>query len=885
MEKNEKRFYKVLEDIFIGASIQGDSGYVNLLKIKENYYTSVINKLKKDIDENIIIKGAFKEELFEKMYNFFEKYFSESGSVYFTKTANWQNVYEKIYTDNNDVILFWKTHMLYYVKTDYLFNNALISVKDENNVEYNIFFNVEKLKQKQNNEKKELIYEYITKKDLIYNDTKVNSYIFEVKYSEKGKKNKIDDLSKKSSIDEEILLKAINTFQKQSEVDFFINKNAQEFLQGQLEIYINQILLKQENTFDEKRLLELKTIKTTISKIINFISQFENELVRIWNKPKFVLNSNYILSLTTLKKYLTEENYIKLYKNTIAKYKENKDYQDDIKNVIKNIYKQPLAKVYVSDIDFDGEFYNLKYVKVFKDKTKLDKYLSKNPKELEFKLEIFDKNKEIEGPKATYSNINLIQKVTFDKSFIDTKYMTKKEKYELIDMLTSDNNLDDIINGYLIKSDNYQFLNTVNKFNNKVDCIYIDPPFNTEGAGFAYCDKYKDSTWLTMMNDRFSIAKNKFLSSKGSFYIHLDSNCNYLARMLLNNIFKKDPKREIVWNTGEALSGLKVKAPNWIRQHDTIFFYCNDGAEFNKMWVKNKKYDTPSIEVEEDEVVETTERNITDIGWLDVFKRENGDLYTYKYIDDSGIMKEVNLPKFETKAIGDIWNDIYSMMYSQNMTRENWGEDNTQKPENLTRRILQSSSNQNSIVMDFFAGSGTTLATAHKLNRKWIGVEMGDFIDSIVLNRMKAVVFGDYRAKLSEDINWNGGGIFKYYELEQYENTLRKCIYSDTQIRIDEKNSDFSDYIFFADKKLTDFIKENNNKINLDFEDLYNNIDLPETISNILGLPIIKYNQEEVVLDCGNNETKVAPINPKKMNEEEKMELLMILKPLLWWGE
>ena len=113
--KNEKKFYKILEDIFIGSKIEGKSGYVNLLKIKENYYNNSINVVKK-------------EELYNKLYSFFDRYFSENGSIHFVKTPNWQKIYEKIYTSDRDTILFWKTNMLYYVKSDMLFNSVFIDV-------------------------------------------------------------------------------------------------------------------------------------------------------------------------------------------------------------------------------------------------------------------------------------------------------------------------------------------------------------------------------------------------------------------------------------------------------------------------------------------------------------------------------------------------------------------------------------------------------------------------------------------------------------------------------------------------------------------------------------------------------------------------------------
>src|SRR5690554_3100744 len=113
MNKHEMKFYDALEDIFLGAKIEGDGGFVNLLSIKSAYYKKIIKDFKESVSNNELI-NAFKEEFFDRLYSFFEKYFSESGSVYFTKTRYSQNIYEQVYTDTKDVVLFWKTNVLYY---------------------------------------------------------------------------------------------------------------------------------------------------------------------------------------------------------------------------------------------------------------------------------------------------------------------------------------------------------------------------------------------------------------------------------------------------------------------------------------------------------------------------------------------------------------------------------------------------------------------------------------------------------------------------------------------------------------------------------------------------------------------------------------------------
>lgn len=287
----EQKFHNALKNIFIGAKVEGKSGHINLMRIKSRYYEKgVFPKLQKDIDKALKSFPDFREELFEKLYTFFHRYFSESGSIYFRYTPLHQNVYEKIYTDDKDVMLFWKTHMLYYVKTDRLFKNLEVEVENSK-----FFFDVSQLEHKKAFEKKQVIYDFKEK-------AKNGRLVFDVSYTEKGKKTKITEILRTLkeegvTINEDVLERAFRIFEKQSEVDYFINKNAKEFLREQFNIWLYQYVFSGESEWTEERIKQLQILKDIAFKIINFISQFEDELVKIWNKPKFVLNSNYVITL------------------------------------------------------------------------------------------------------------------------------------------------------------------------------------------------------------------------------------------------------------------------------------------------------------------------------------------------------------------------------------------------------------------------------------------------------------------------------------------------------------------------------------------------------------------------------------------------------------
>jgi adenine specific DNA methylase Mod len=133
--------------------------------------------------------------------------------------------------------------------------------------------------------------------------------------------------------------------------------------------------------------------------------------------------------------------------------------------------------------------------------------------------------------------------------------------------------------------------------------------------------------------------------------------------------------------------------------------------------------------------------------------------------------EQTGMPKFLTKweTLGSNWTDISGYSPTHGFTTEN--------SEELLQRVIESTSNQNDLIFDFFLGSGTTTAVAHKLGRKWIGIEMGDHFYNVILPRMKKVLAYDKTGISKEIKKYKGGGFFNYCELEQYEETLANTVY------------------------------------------------------------------------------------------------------------
>jgi len=767
---NEQKFYDTLKDIFIGAKVEGQSGFINLMNIKSRYYEEgVFSKLQKDIEDALKPFPEFKEELFDKLYTFFNRYFSESGSIYFRYTPLHQNIYEKVYTDDKDVMLFWKTHMLYYVKTDRLFTNLDVEIDGTR-----FFFDVSALEHKKANEKRDIIYEF---KEIRDDET----IVFNVLYSEKGRTTKINDILKTLKkegvkVNEDILNKAFRVFEKQSEVDYFINKNAKEFLQEQFNLWLYQYVFSGESEWTDKRIKQLQVLKDIAFKIIDFISQFEDELVKIWNKPKFVKNSNYVITLDRIK---------------------NIDLIRAILNH-KNIEEQV------------REWQNLGIV---------DK---------EFVIENVLINDQL-SPK-------------YEHLPIDTKYFKDLE----LKIVNQFDDLDKSLDGWLIKSENYQALNTIlPKFKEKVQTIYIDPPFNT-GSDFEYVDRFQNSSWLSLMNDRIVLAKT-FIHPKGLFFIHLDYNANFHGRILLNNIFdEKNFRNEIIWNYKGTTNSNRFFAP----KHDTIFMYSKeDDYIFNA--------DEVRIPYEDEEKFEQDEEGKYFQWW------EKGKKYYPAQELRNG--KWFLLGKYQY----DVWNDIPSMSTAHGQEDMKF---KTQKKEKLLERIIKVSSNYRDLVLDFFLGSGTTTAVAHKLGRKWIGVEMGEHFYSVVLPRMKRVLAYDKSGISKEVKEYQGGGFFKYYELEQYEETLANCKYEDSDLFTSPSKTPYQEYVFMKDEKMLKALEVDyeNNKVKVDLTKLYPNIDIAETLSNLTGKWIKRITEDAVEFEDGTR------IDTKNLDYK-------VIKPLIWW--
>ncbi len=912
--KNEQKFYSALENIFIGEAglkIEGKSGFVNLMKLKSQYFAHIKPFIEKEVNDTFGHDTATREEAFQKLFTFFESYLNEIGTPFFSQTPFHKNLYEKVYSERDDVSLFWKTQRLYYVKSEANYHSL-----QNLEVEGLIFnFDASEIEHQKNNEKVKLEFwankinaNFVTFK-VVYQDGSQSKWDRLKEYLKLDKPDKIrkhlaenfgdksipnivykdnglnrlglkakslqsallitnnDDLSKTVTVEfalynledldswakhnkivnlterESTIKKAQMLYKKQNEVDYFIHKDAEGFLKEQLDMFLYQYLFGDrhlENEWKQSRIETIQKLKRIAHKIITYIARFEDELKSIWEKNKIVKQVNYVFTLDRLFPL-----------NEIGE----RDFSD--KDAIALIEKIIVDKGFVNQID---EWKELGMIETIPEK-------------------IINK--------AGRLNNNFI------KLPIDTKHFN----WLKWDLLSQIQNIEEILDGVLIKSDNWQALNSLKNLEMRnVQLIYIDPPFNT-GEDFIYKDKFRTSTWLSLINDRLSFV-NLLLNEEGTFYLHLDENANYLGRMLLNDLGFFDIQ-EISFDTNATkdpeadLYGYKSFGNRFVLKHSTIFVAYKQKSKFIKLWKPNRN------------------TSLLNIGWLDLIsKSKKGlrksiadfDFFIEKYDLKSNLLLERIDINEKIFPLGDIWNDLYSFTQSEMRVSENLSF-LTQKPENLLRRIIQSSSEKSDIVLDYFSGSGTTLAVAHKLGRKWIGIEQSNYINETYLEnhemkigikgRLKIVLNGDInfkaidkdrRSHLSKDINWEGGGLFKYYELEQYEECLARASYNSKWLNKDgniNKLEQISIYTFRNSEKLLSamIIDEEKELVKIHFQNLYPEMDeaaIAESISNVSGKRIKILNKEKVEFEDG------SFIEFEKMNYDDKI-FRNHYKTLLWW--
>lgn len=897
----KKAFYSRLEDCYLGAKIKqaqshhatlqeskaqdeqasqkaqskldtAQSGFTNLLMIKERYFTHIKAHLEARIKALVGDDIIETNDIYNKLYTFFDNYLNETGTPFFTDTPIYKNIYAKIYSNSKDTSLFYKTQNLYYVKSDTLYQSLILQ---SNTGKFSLYFDASEFKQNADNNKNKVIFKFddisfvsaseqdeksafensilqITikvsnQKDLFPNLSAVfksNSNEFSDEFLKALSQRQI--ISKKptqSELDE--LKKLFRAYKKQNEIDFFIHKDALGFLKEQFDLWMFSYLYK-DSEFQEWSAFAIKRlqmVKNLAYELIEFIAKFENELKAIWLKPKFAKNTQYVFSIDTI------------------------------------LSKAQNANTLLASIFEDANFH-----------TQITEW-----KELNLVDEDFSKK-------------DILQNEKYKFLPIDTKHLSKENKFALLNAFE---NLETLLNGELIKSDNFQALNTIMpKYQGKIDLIYIDPPYNAPASEIIYKNNFKDSTWLSMMQNRLAIAKD-FLSKRGILTCAIDENEQENLGLLLSDIFSEYEKTcvSVVHNPsgiqGDNFSYSNEFAyfiyPNikniiqGIAREDSDIRNLRDvtGAESVRTAAKNCFY---PIYVKDSKIIGFGEVCDDDFHPSANVIRNDGVIEIYP-IDPQGIERKWRFARQTIEAIKhelfatlikgrNIW-DIKRVKntfrpktawFDSKYSANNYGVQilNNILPNNTfdfpksihtVKDSIYLASKEDSIVLDFFGGSGTTAHAVLELNkegsnRKFILVEMGEHFYSVILPRIKKVAFSSEwkEGKLKENKQVNPIAIvFRYYELESYEEALANCEYVLNQSVIasersergnpqkepdchdsataESRNDGIIDY-----RKSRKLIKELNKKpnkpITLNMSGYRAEFDIFQTIANLMGWKI-----------------------------------------------
>ena len=368
----------------------------------------------------------------------------------------------------------------------------------------------------------------------------------------------------------------------------------------------------------------------------------------------------------------------------------------------------------------------------------------------------------------------------------------------------------------LIKGNNLLALYTLKeRLAGKVKLIYIDPPYNTGGDGFRYNDNFNHSAWLTFMKNRLEVAR-ELLSDESVIFVQCDDNEQAYLKVLMDEIFGQDcfvSTSAVVINRGGRDYGGIARTHEYL----TVFSRQPD-IELNLVEDGEKKF-RYTDEVGGFDLMELRNRNV-------LFNDKNRPNLCYPFYvnpdekDDNGLL-EISLepkPGFvevmpaisqgiqtvwrwgKEKALANLNVDIrgkakqnggYMIVQKYRGTgkrqRSVWddkefvNERGTEhikqlfgrggfaypKSEWLIRRVLEIGSNEGDLILDFCLGSGTTSAVAHKMGRRWVGIEQMDYIEDVAKERLKKVVEGE-QGGISKSVDWQGGGSFVYFELKKY---------------------------------------------------------------------------------------------------------------------
>lgn len=872
------------------------------LKFYETEFKEKIDQYK--LVERHLAAVKIAEDAENKIYNhlalFFSRYYDKGDFI--SKRRFGKNEKYVVPYNGEETHFYWANQDQYYIKSSESFQkfsfkipvltgNAIVNFKlleaqtELGNVKENEnkYFILSERKPSINTDEVDIFFEYRS-----FNDVEKKQY------SGNNKQDTLNTIAEKSIFisfvdqpayaslfekvnDQTLLLTKLNHYTRKNKYDFFIHKNLKQFLQRELDFYIKTELVDVEDLYVsetdvylEKIRQNIKTIKAfkiIADTIIDFLSQIEDFQKKLWEKKKFVLATEWIITIDRLIEYLGEE-----------------DSKIILEEVLKN-GKQILEWNSLFGVDsVPGSGFSVDELK---------------------------------------ANLHEWRKLP-----IDTVHFSEVFKENLLNKLSEKINIEEMTDGLVIHSDNYHGLKVISeKYNSKMKCIYIDPPYNSKFSEILYKNSFKHSSWISLMQNRISIGK-QLLRTDGVHIVAIDENEQEFLGLLLRQEF------------GEYKNTCVTIMHNPSGQQSDNFSYCHDYAYFSypdkRRYIgldlrENSDADIRNFrDVTGDDSLRTSAKNcfypilihsgeIVGFGEVSAedfhpdginIERSDGIIEIYP-IDPEGVERKWRFARQTVESIKDelhphfikkrrVW-DIKRHKISFNF-KTIWDDSRyfannhgTQLLNNILGRELFSfpksiytvvdslkSATYNStspMVLDFFAGSGTTFHATQLLNRdedesiKCILIEQGEYTQTVILPRIKKIAYTfDWKEGKPKDNSMNGLGVFiKYQKLEQYEESLENISFT-VQEKTNQQALQFDQYIpkYFLQFETRESRTTVNTKDMLDpwnyalkvwdgfTYDTEKAVDLVETFNYLIGLHLKKqitkiFNGKKYKFVFGNN--------------------------------
>ena len=623
-----------------------------------------------------------------------------------------------------------------------------------------------------------------------------------------------------------LVAKYLTQYFGKNTTDYFIHKDLGAFLKRELDFYIKNEVMHLDEIGDETqdelaiatKLGTIRCIRKTGNKLIEFLAKLEDFQKKLWLKKKFVVGTNYCTTLDRVPE--------KLHNEILANEKQIAEWK---------------------------------------------------------RLGIWESaNETLDGTNALMA----------DTKFFDAKFKAK--------LLESIDDFDKNCDGTIIHAENFQALNLLQeRYREQIKCIYIDPPYNTGNDGFIYRDNFQHSSWLSMMEDKLRQAKNT-MPDDGVIFISIDDKEQANLKVLCDKIFGADNFESFIWKK-KGGAGNTEKIIGCLTEHILCFFKKKNPGIFNYRNItraysfsdKLGGYNLEKIEKTNSGAYErqTMIFPITDpetgknffpsagkrwtLGAQGVqsalekgklrFDYKKNTVYYVKRKDDYENSDNVfyNL-LLECGSLSVAKNELDALFNE----RETFG---TPKPSLLVNKILEIASRNNSSVLDFFAGSGTTAHAVINLNRedlkstgtlgkrKYVLVEMGDHFETVLKPRIEKVVFSaDWKGGKPANASSGISHCFKYFSLESYEDALNNLelpkestISSETLKKYPELREDLLlHYLLDVDAResvlsVKDFANPFDYRIKMRVPEseatVERAVDLQETFNYLIGLRVAKY--------------------------------------------